>query len=232
MLNKGVTDNVVVNTKQEAWDYPSVARATISDMFGMPPDMMHKLGSVMGNIGGGIPLNMTPGAFNPFAGMMGQESIPGQNSDCQEERMENDVSHTDLNRWREKQLQVMSKYMHSNKESENGAGNHEMMEVRSDEVNSKSSSPLTSSRNSSLSSPLSDGSGADCHQHIHEMSHAHQDKAKRFLEYGTLQVDDKTQELIDGVQAAIIGSHHEHCYHQRPIINAAIAELDAREMVS
>ena len=143
----------------------------------------------------------------------------------------------DLNKWREKQFEVMSKYMHNKdtssvgKPSMSDTSSVEMMPTR--EEDQKDSSPLSiSSKPYTYASIPTHGGQLTSAANITFISDLQQERLDRFARYVTLEMNHDIQQLVTEVQKGIVESHFEHCYHQRPRINAVSAELDAKELVS
>jgi len=217
-----------MDTSLSNWDCPQLASATLSDMFGCPPDMMKNLSQMMN--GGGLP-------FPPFSGQPGDNShslkdqpegaansnnpsvIDLSQSALSGSASSRNVTHNDLNKWREKQFEVMSKYMH-NKElssvSDHSMSDSDMAVGRTDEVVSKGSSPTSTdtSPSSFMSGSSDSGVPSPC-----SITHVSEEQLQHMYD------------LVVEVQRGIIDSHMEHCYQLRPRINAASAEIDAKEQV-
>ncbi|KAF6017499.1 NR1D2 [Bugula neritina] len=222
------------------WDCPQLASATLSDMFGCPPDMMKNLSQMMS--GGGLP-------FPPFSGQPGDNShslkgkpegaaninnpsvIDLSQSALSGSASSRNVTHNDLNKWREKQFEVMSKYMH-NKElssvSDHSMSDSDMAVGRTDEVVSKGSSPTSTDTSPSSFMSGSSDSGVPSPCSITHVSEEQLQRLRMLSEY-VQESYEHMYDLVVEVQSGIIDSHMEHCYQLRPRINAASAEIDAKE---
>lgn len=242
-------------TNSNNWDFPGIAQDALNDVFGCPPEMMEKLSRMMPAMMNGQMPSFPPGMGHP-PGMM-----PGAGGGSNREAMKTPpvdlsmregagpplpampmikqeatepITHMDLNKWREKQYEVMSKYMH-NKDS--GSVGDQSDVSSSDTISRynqcKSDSP---SGSAGLCSPLSVSSlssdmPTSSDQDITVISKHQKERIMRYISYGTAPRQPEAVSLIKEVQSAITDSHMEHCFHQRPRINAVSAELDAREQV-
>lgn len=225
------------------WDYPGLAQATLSDMF--PPELMKSFASMMPGMipPGSAPFEMNgvlPNAFPTSATAVTEEpsfmelGAPTQldtNCHANGECVKDDVSHNELNEWRQKQLEVMSKYMHTgNKVSQISEVSSSESDLRQEAESNKSNSPTTAIRTSPFSSPSVSLTGQP-DSNIYHLTQSQEGRIERFKSYCAPGYAAAEPVLIADVQESIISSHQEHCYHQRPIINAASAELDAKEQV-
>lgn len=217
------------------WDYPELANAALSDMFGCPPEMMHKIRKMMPSMmAGGGPMSGMP--FPGMAVMSQQHGSPPMDLSSQKSGVlsrqqgvsgsQEPVTHTDLNKWREKQYEVMSKYMH-NKETPSTS---DQSSISGSDISPVSQS-LDEANSSKENSPKSEGVFDSGDSEIISISIFQQERLERYRSYTSLQKETEMVELISEVQNGIIESHLEHCYHQRPRINAINAELDAKQQV-
>lgn len=215
------------------WDYPALAQATLSDMF--PPELMKTFASLMPGMmpassgstdrNGGFPMSMAsrPEEQSP---MEFTTSVPADGQPVKES-----VSHNELSEWRQKQLVVMSKYMHTNTKGDQSG------EVTSSELDSQpQDAPASSNSRGHMASPLCEQKSLADYRvmsGIYHLTEKQRERVERFQSYCSPESTHRAdQALIEDVQDSIIASHLKHCYHQRPIINAASAELDAKEQVS
>ncbi|XP_067935972.1 nuclear receptor ROR-beta-like [Watersipora subatra] len=247
-------------------DYPDLANAALSDMFGFPADMMFKFSKMMPSMMSGMstpgmseagspgmssfmPQGMNSPPPNEFAMSQSPEIIsasvdfassapqinPPEN--CNSTKPPTDVTHMDLNKWREKQFKVMSKYMHNKDLPSTGAG-----EIRrsanggSDTRDSASGennegSPFCMNEVTPFTRSLPNGELLQPDTDITIMSEAQLGRLDRFRRYTSLAMNDNIQDLIKKVQKGIVESHEEHCYHQRPRVYAVSAELDLKEQL-
>lgn len=226
------------------WDYPGLARATLTDMF--PPELMKNFANLMPGMMPPSPMGFADSMCRPAAGVGGGEegSIMEFSSSGVSSESGNQISHVELNEWRQKQLEVMSKYMHTNNKGSPPPPNDsppptdsdgQISEVSSSEVNSLTQHSVKNCSSSNAMSSLTGvtpGEASQLRTNIYHISASQQQRLDRFKSYCAGESKAATTELMLEVQESIINSHQEHCYHQRPIINAASAELDAKEQVN
>lgn len=219
------------SSQQTNLDYPSLARAALSDMFGCSPEMMQnfsKMSSVFSAAG--------PNPFNMMEKHSVQSSQDNAALDCSLSAMtvtgeynSESITRNDLNEWREKQFAVMSKYMHSTKGNLLRGGSdasgeaiasmpHGLMGTGCENlVSSTSENEVT---HQMLASDITTASDEQV------------EKISQFIEYCRSKNDSKMLSIRQEVHQSVIDSHMKHCYHLRARINAASAELDAKEQVS
>lgn len=243
------------DSNQSNWDYPSLAKATLSDMFGCPPEFMQQMMPMMMHQfsqGHDAPdpngyMDMPPGGAPQSAFPMIGQQYPGmahgQNQPLGNGK-EDTVTRSDLDRWREKQFEVMSKYMHTNKDSmgaesmdgppvalgdntEVVGGANQLASGQHRDDLSKDLSPLSVTSGYSTCSSSTIENVID----ILQVSKEQQHKLDKYTSYCQTEHSDEMLNLIHEVRQAIIESHMEHCYQLRPKVNAASAELDVREQV-
>ena len=249
------------NNSSPGIDYPDLANAALSDMFGFPPEMVSNFGKMMPSVMGGtmgMPSPGSPGsAFMPpgmmpssHGGSMMSRSIDTPPMDLtsgsdhassprmpgQRKGPTAQVTHMDLNKWREKQFEVMSKYMHNKDTSSVGEASVsdlssvEMTESRDGESKDNSPASVDNQIIPFLSSTSNGEPPQQTYRPITVMSESQNQRIARFIHYSRLERHDMA-DLISEVHKGIVASHLEHCYHQRPRINAVSAELDVKEQV-
>ena len=234
------------------WDYPELAQDALSNAFGCPPEMMAKLSQMMPAMMNGqmpsfppglaSPPNMMPGAAGehmktPPVDLSMREGAgpPLPPPQIVKKEANEQITHTDLNEWREKQYEVMSRYMH-NKDS-GSVGDQSDVSSTDTAVRYSQCKSDSPSGSAGLCSPLSVSSlsssdlPSSSDQDITVISKSQKERIMRYISYGTVPRQPEAESLIKEVQKAIIDSHMEHCYHLRPLINAVSAELDARVQV-
>lgn len=213
--------------QQMSLDYPSLARATLSEMFGCPPEAMQKLNG-MSSAFAATPSSVHTDEPTPMSAprdealdcSMSTMTVSGEGNS-------NPITHTDLNEWRKKQFAVMSKYMHTAKDGLmcHGAAMDVSAAGELAEKGSDSKDTVTST------SAVSESLQALLDSNITIVTDDQMRKIAQFVEYTEQKVDSSLSSIRSEVQQAIIDSHMEHCYHLRSRINAVSAELDAKEQV-
>lgn len=253
------------NSSSPTLDSPDLANAALSDFFGFPPEMMSNFSKMMPGMMGGSP-GMPNKGMPPFSmpGMMphSMDGSPmshsahmntppidlsnGPKPNSQQmldptQTNTDQVTHVDLSKWREKQFEVMSKYMHTKDNSSTASegslhgGSVRMAACRSSDATSLDGSPAGASSQASpmniMSAGPTDVSQLDPDTDITIISDYQKQRIGRFMSYISVEMQPDMLELIMEVQKGIVESHLTHCYHQRPRIYAVSAELDAREQV-